>query len=301
MRQQDKLPQLPFSAASGNPVSRRAWHPVRRLRLAPRGGTGCIRTMATTDDLLARLDLERRTLDESGFTREAGSQTTRHLSRHRRFGFVTWSALPATGLAAAIEREISHFRPRVDQFEWKTYDHDSPPGLPDALLRAGFAAGEPETAMVADSAPVATLPLILPEGIVVREATTPADLGDVAAVESRVWNEDRSALAAELGAELEAMPGRLRIYLASHGGTPVACAWVRFNPGSAFAGLWGGSTREAWRGRGIYRHLLIRRARDAVAAGYPALYVDASAASRPILERNGFIRLTGTRPYLYRF
>ncbi|GAB1489382.1 GNAT family N-acetyltransferase [Opitutaceae bacterium] len=257
--------------------------------------------MATSEDLLVRLDEERRSLDESGFVREADAGVTRHVSRHRRFGFVTWCALPAADLAAAIEREITFFKPHVDQFEWKTYDHDGSPGLTDALARAGFAAGEPETVMLADSATVAALPLTLPEGIVVREAKTPADLVDVVAIENTVWNDDRSSLAEELGAELQASPDRLRLYIAAHASTPVSCAWIRLNRGSAFAGLWGGSTLAAWRGRGIYRHLLIRRARDAVAAGYPTLYVDASPASRPILERNGFTRLTGTRPYVYMF
>ncbi|HEY0966448.1 MAG TPA: GNAT family N-acetyltransferase [Opitutaceae bacterium] len=257
--------------------------------------------MATSENLLARLDEERRSLDESGFVREADPRVTRHISRHRRFGFVTWSALPAADLTAAIEREITFFKPHVDQFEWKTYDHDGPPGLTDALVRAGFKAGESETAMVADSATVATLPLTLPEGIVVRKAKTSADLADVVAIENAVWNNDRSSLAEELGAELRANPDRLHLYIAADAGTPVSCAWVRLNRGSAFAGLWGGSTLAAWRGRGIYRHLLIRRARDAVAAGYPTLYVDASPDSRPILERNGFTRLTGTRPYVYMF
>lgn len=251
------------------------------------------------DNPLARLDFERRTLEEPGFRREAGPKTVRHVSVERRFGFINWSALPAHGLAAAIQGEIAFFRGRVDAFEWKTYAHDGPPGLAEALGQAGFVPGDPETALVADAARVAAEALTRPDGIEIREATTAADFAAVVSVESTVWATDRSALGVELADEKAANPDRLRVFIAFAAEMPVACAWVRLNRGSTFAGLWGGSTLTAWRGRGIYRHLLIRRAREAAAAGYPALYVDASPDSRSILERNGFVRLTETRPYLF--
>ncbi len=70
-------------------------------------------------------------------------------------------------------------------------------------------------------------------------------------------------------------------------------------PGTSFAGLWGGGTVEAWRGRGLYRALVAHRARVAAAHGYRYLQVDASPMSRPILERLGFHALTTTTPYLH--
>jgi GNAT superfamily N-acetyltransferase len=70
-------------------------------------------------------------------------------------------------------------------------------------------------------------------------------------------------------------------------------------PGTPFAGLWGGGTVEAWRGRGIYRALVAHRAQVAAARGYHYLQVDASSQSRPILERLGFAPLTTTTPYVY--
>jgi len=70
-------------------------------------------------------------------------------------------------------------------------------------------------------------------------------------------------------------------------------------PGTRFAGLWGGGTVEAWRGRGIYRALVAHRARIAADRGFPYLQVDASDESRPILERLGFARLTTTTPYVH--
>jgi GNAT superfamily N-acetyltransferase len=81
-------------------------------------------------------------------------------------------------------------------------------------------------------------------------------------------------------------------------GEPVCAARMEFCPGTGFAGLWGGGTLPAWRGKGIYRALVAHRAREAAAAGYQYLQVDASDLSRPILERLGFAVLSTTTPYL---
>ena len=79
----------------------------------------------------------------------------------------------------------------------------------------------------------------------------------------------------------------------------VCAAWVRFASGTGFATLWGGSTLPAWRGRGIYRALVAQRANLAAARGFRYLQVDASDASRPILERLGFVPVTTTTPFIW--
>ena len=83
------------------------------------------------------------------------------------------------------------------------------------------------------------------------------------------------------------------------GDEPVSSARMELVPGTRFAGLWGGGTDPAWRGRGIYRALIAHRARIAAERGYRYLQVDASDQSRPILERLGFAALSTTTPYLY--
>lgn len=67
--------------------------------------------------------------------------------------------------------------------------------------------------------------------------------------------------------------------------------WVSL---ALFAGLWGGSTLPAWRGRGIYKALVATRAQVANASGVRYLQVDASADSDPILRRSGFRAITTT-------
>src|SRR5438477_642904 len=87
--------------------------------------------------------------------------------------------------------------------------------------------------------------------------------------------------------------------LGEAGKTVVCAGWVRFPEGTEFATLWGGGTLPAWRGRGIYRALVAYRARLAAERGRRYLEVDASDASRPILERLGFVAVTTTTPFIW--
>ncbi len=102
-----------------------------------------------------------------------------------------------------------------------------------------------------------------------------------------------------LEAERRADPGSLAIFVAEADGGVVSAGWVRFPAGTEFATLWGGATLSAWRGRGIYRALVARRARLAASRGCRYLEVDASADSRPILERLGFVAVTTTTPFVW--
>jgi hypothetical protein len=68
-------------------------------------------------------------------------------------------------------------------------------------------------------------------------------------------------------------------------------------PGTEFAGIWGGATREQWRGRGIYRALTAARARSAIRLGKRLINSDSTEYSRPILERSGLVKVSTTTPY----
>jgi len=87
--------------------------------------------------------------------------------------------------------------------------------------------------------------------------------------------------------------------VAMAGDQPVGAARVGFTPGTDFAGLWGGGTIPAWRGRGIFRALVGYRAGLAAARGYRYLQVDALPASRRILRRLGFQPVAVTTPYVW--
>ncbi len=68
-------------------------------------------------------------------------------------------------------------------------------------------------------------------------------------------------------------------------------------PGTDFAGIWGGATLPAWRGRGIYRALTAARARSALARARRLIHSDSTEFSRPILERSGLVKVSTTTPY----
>src|SRR5262249_6179014 len=93
-------------------------------------------------------------------------------------------------------------------------------------------------------------------------------------------------------------PSGVTVLVAEAGDAVVSAAWLVYNQGTEFAGLWGGSTLPGWRGRGIYRALVARRAQLAAQLGVKYLQVDASAGSRQ-MERLGFVPITTTTPYVW--
>jgi ribosomal protein S18 acetylase RimI-like enzyme len=134
---------------------------------------------------------------------------------------------------------------------------------------------------------------------VLRAIRDRADLERLARMESQVWADSEGWRVDSLARELDADPEALVVLVAEAGGEVVSAGWVRFPERTEFATLWGGATLPAWRGRGIYRALVQRRAELAVERGRRHLQVDAGPESRPILERLGFLAVTQTRPYVW--
>jgi len=139
-----------------------------------------------------------------------------------------------------------------------------------------------------------------PGGVVLREVGDRVDFERIGELEAATWGHSgESWYPATLEQELAADPVGLAIFVAEADGLVVSAGWVRFPSGTDFATLWGGATLPPWRGRGIYRALVRRRAQLAAERGRRYLEVDASADSRPILERLGFRAVTDTRPYVW--
>jgi GNAT superfamily N-acetyltransferase len=251
--------------------------------------------------LLAKYDAQLRQwvpeVPQPGHSYETVGPVLRVFGGHR--GFVdTAQNLGGTGadLDAIIAEQVAFFAARGESFEWKTRGNDEPAELPDRLIAAGFVPEERETVVVGEAAQLAT-DTPVPDGITIRQVTDRADLERIAAMESSVWGEDWSWLADDLEGRLQV--GDVVILVAEADGTVVSAAWLVTKPGRDFAGLWGGSTLAEWRGRGIYRALVARRAQIATERGIPYLQVDASDDSRPILERLGFVAITTTTPYVW--
>lgn len=229
---------------------------------------------------------------------ERVGKVVRQVSSEQGWNGVVWSDLDAGGADAAIAEQIAYFSGLGREFEWKLYGHDLPVDLGQRLRTAGLTAQPEETLMIGEVADL-TLDAEPPEGIRVLPVTDRAGVDLVADVHEAAFGTDSTRLRHQLLAQLTADPDTVVAVVALAGDTPVSAARMELVPGTRFAGLWGGGTVEAWRGRGIYRALVAVRAREAVERGYRYLQVDAMPTSRPILERLGFEPLTTTTPYLH--
>ncbi|GAB2727692.1 GNAT family N-acetyltransferase [Streptomyces bullii] len=236
--------------------------------------------------------------DGPGARVERTGEVVRQVASAQGWNGVVWSDLDEAGADAAIAEQIAYFTGLGLEFEWKLYGHDRPVDLGQRLGAAGFTAGPRETLMIGEVVGL-TLDADPPEGIRVRPVTDRAGVDLVADVHEKAFGTDSSWLRHQLLARLTADPDSVVAVVALAGDEPVSAARMELVPGTRFAGLWGGGTVEAWRGRGIYRTLVAHRARAAADRGYRYLQVDASSRSRPILERLGFAALSTTTPYVY--
>ena len=217
-----------------------------------------------------------------------------------RSGWVVYTRLDAQTAGEAIQSTIDFFRQYGGEFEWKVYDHDTPPDLKERLLAHGFVAEEQESVVALDlqSAPP---DFWQPASADIRRVTEPAQLADITRIESEVWGEPFDDLETMLSAEMQAAPDSISIYVAYADGRPASSAWIRFYPGRQFAELYGGATIPAQRGKGLYTALVKARAHEARQRGVRFLLVDASDMSRPVLEKLGFVFLTHTQPFVMDF
>ena len=191
-----------------------------------------------------------------------------------------WSAVlrpPADGNVAPL---VARMREIPGHVEWKYYSHDLPADLPVRLVAAGLEPDEEETVVVAEAAAIPPPPA----GVELRE-----EPGVFSELAETVFGPGQTG----------DFPQNAVAVVAYVDGRPVSGGRIDFDPGVEFAGLFGGVTLPEFRGRGLYRATVARRAELARERGYRYLYVDALPTSRPILERAGFVAITTTTPYVF--
>jgi GNAT superfamily N-acetyltransferase len=255
-----------------------------------------------SNPVLAAYDAQIRqstTTDEPGARIEADPAVVRWIvPPGHGMSSITWSRLDAGSADAAIAAQLAFFRDRHQGVEWKLYDYDQPPDLGSRLAAAGFVPEDTEVLMVAEAAAVAA-EVPLPDGLTVREVTGEAGLELIFSLHEGVFGDDGIRYRESLRTLVLQAPETIGMVVAFAGDQPVSAARVEFVTGSDFAGLWGGGTLPQWRGRGLYRALVARRAQLALARGYRYVQVDALPTSQPILDRLGFARLASTTPYVW--
>lgn len=254
----------------------------------------------TPDELLATYDDEvRATFAQhapTGWTAEVDGPVVRCRTNREGFVMLTRPAtdLPTGELSALVDRTVAHFADQGSAFEWKTWDHDHP-DLRPLLLAAGAETEDQEALVLGEAAPLA-VDAPLPAGIRIRQVTERADFERIGALSTEVWGTDWTWLADELESRVAAAEPA-HVFVAEDGDLVVSAAWLEGVTGTRVAGMWGGNSLAAYRGRGIYKALVAVRARLALELGHPILHVDASDDSRPILERLGLHVVGGTQPF----
>ena len=189
-----------------------------------------------------------------------------------------WSAVLWRPDDREVEPLVARMRDVPGHVEWKYYSHDGPE-LRERLLAAGLEPEDEETVVVAEAAAIPPPPA----DVELRFATD-----EFIELAERVFGRSHGSGLPEVSVAVVAVVD----------GQPVSGGRVDFEDGVEFAGLYGGITLPEYRGRGLYRATVAKRAELARDRGYRWLYSDALPTSRPILERLGFVRLTTTTPFV---
>ena len=217
-------------------------------------------------------------------------------------GFITYRDLggaDAATIRGFVASALAHFVSdgEITRVEWKTRGHDIAPGLHSALVDHGFVPEDPESIMVGPAEGLA-VDVPLPDGVTLRRITAEADVRAMSAMSDEVFGDDPLTSGhAESILRRQARDPEMELWVAEAAGQVVSAGRLEPVPGTPFAGVWGGSTRPEWRGRGIYRALTAARARAALAAGKSLIHSDSTEFSRPILERSGLVKVSTTTPY----
>ncbi len=223
--------------------------------------------------------------------------------------FVQRIRVEADALVATVEEVCELLRSRGrTQAAWTIDSGATPTGLEERLLALGMVPyDEPPLEHKAAAMAIVTRPSGSPPvGIEAQEVRTHEEVDQLIDVEQAAVGLSRSDLDGMRASAHTMFDLRLaghasawRFYLARQEGEPVGAARASFLPFGV--NLSGGAVTPAARNRGVYKALIDARWNDAVAAGTPALTVQAGHMSRPILERLGFVTVAPITTLCHRF
>ena len=243
---------------------------------------------------------QRRALTMPGFVREDVAPVVRFVNQTSPHSFIAYASLTSDILADTVERELLYFGMIGHNLEWTVYDYDEPSDLREQLAARGFEVGEEEAVMVLD---VEDLPerLRKQSDHDVREVTEPEAITAVLKIVQREAFGAEHWIDSKLEIQKREAPDSLAFFASYVDDAPVSAGWLQIDTtGNPFAGMYGGATVEAERGKGHYGALVRARAAAAKARDIRYLHVDAGAMSRPLLEKMGFTLLALAWPVEYK-
>jgi hypothetical protein len=257
-----------------------------------------------SDYLLALYDdTMRRNGNVAGCAREQTAHVARYTTSTGSQRYVMWHDFAPERAAQIVEGELAAIAGNAKVLMWKLYAHDtSHKALHAALLAFGFSENDHCTLMACKverlSKRLAALNVDATDSLLdVRELTTAQSLDAYQEIWDDVWPDAPNKRYVDDYRDrlLRRDPGI--VFFAGFSGTsvdtePVTSGYMFHHPGTPFALLCGGTTKAKWRRQHAYTAMLAARTRCALARGAKYLAVEASAASRPILERVGFVPLS---------
>jgi predicted GNAT family N-acyltransferase len=251
-------------------------------------------------EILSCLDSERQTLPDVDVVLEKTPSVVREIAKLGNRNAIAYSNFSGPETERIIESEIDYFTKLQRSFEWKVYSHDEPPDLLERLRQRGFKIGTQEALMILD---LQALPAVLlapfPQDVTVRPVGDEREIEYFLQLENEIWGASRTTREFLRFNQSDLLQRDLA-FIAYLKAQPVGMGRVTASAQSQFAGLWGGSVLNEFRGRGVYRTLLsarIKRAKELESPRY--LRVDALPTSRPILEKYGFSQVGSTWPAVW--
>lgn len=239
-------------------------------------------------------EYERKGSNLDSYKKVVTPELVKFVSEQKYGSHIAYFELTNGNMDRVIQQEVNYFSELGLSFEWKIYDTDLPVSIGEKLQFYGFKKEEPESFMALG---LDSLPEFDIENDLCFEVNDEKGIRDAISIQEQVWGGDYSGQLAQLVSAKKSSPDDLTIYVVYENSFPVASGWIAYTPDSPFSGIWGGSTLKESRGKGYYSNLLHKRISDAIKRGKKYLVIDASAMSRPIVEKYGFQFVATTIPY----
>ncbi|GAD79187.1 GNAT family N-acetyltransferase [Vibrio ezurae] len=241
-------------------------------------------------------EFERKFGNSFNGTMKSDDNLTKFVSIDRHGSYISFFNFDENMTESIVKDQLAYFNKRNLCFEWKTYSTDKPSNIGEILLAYGFEQEDSESFMVLDLSKVVSEPEPFDE-LQITEVSDSKGIYDAIKVQEQVWGRDFDWQYNYLMNLKKHSPDSVFIYVVYVNEQPVTSAWLTFNGNSPFAGIWGGSTIEEFRGNGYYSLLLNKRIAKAKSKGVKYLIIDASDMSKPIVSKRGFQVVATTTGY----
>jgi GNAT superfamily N-acetyltransferase len=208
------------------------------------------------------------------------------------FNFVSHWDLSGRLPEEVVRKLATRFRRRREGLIWDIHGHDVPITLNAILESNGLRENQTTTLMALDLALFSDQPFEFN----VQRVTDLSGLRDFVHVAGEAFGHQDDWVFDAYRDRLDSHEDQLFVTYVNE--RPAGSSRIELLRDTPFAALYGGGVAPIYRGRGIYRAMIMARAALAKARGVRYLTTTARETSRPILEHLGFRALTQVRRWV---